>query len=171
MLETCWTVEQDRDRIRPLMEIRECQTPYDVQITDILEPLDEVWNAESSSTRGLHQDLWTTERVLEVSIMLLQYEVQDEDRVREFIFRHSGMMSVLGALKGLICDLFEPDVRVSLRVTGGSGDTGSQMLFAYIMTSLAAEQAVALLDRLDFDWLLQQPESVRKCFDVNLRFV
>ncbi len=66
---------------------------------------------------------------------------------------------------------FGPDPRVTLEVVSDPEVEGMDELFAYIVTTLSVDEALARLDRLDEEWFLDQIDRVDGRFNFNLEFV
>jgi len=66
---------------------------------------------------------------------------------------------------------FGPAPQVTLEVVSDPEVEGVEELFAYILTSLPVDEALARLDRLDEEWFLDQLDRVGGRFNFNLEFV
>jgi hypothetical protein len=60
---------------------------------------------------------------------------------------------------------------VTLEVVSDPEVEGVEELFAYILTSLPVNEALARLHRLDEEWFLDQLDRVGGRFNFNLEFV
>jgi len=58
-----------------------------------------------------------------------------------------------------------------LKIAKDPEGSGPECLFAHIMTSLLPDEALDLLDELDYQWFLSQPLKVLEIFNFNLHFI
>jgi len=98
------------------------------------------------------------------------YSPQKSADVRNFLYAHPKLVEVLLEAGVYLEQYFGPDPHVTLQVVRDPGVEGMAELFAYILTSLPVDEALARLDRLDEEWFLDQLERVDGQFNFNLEF-
>jgi len=99
------------------------------------------------------------------------YSFRDMPPVRRFLRAHPQLTEVLLEAHAHLQKCFGPDPQVALEVVSDPEAEGPDELFAYILTSLPADEALARLDRLDEEWFLDQLDRVGTFFNFNLEFV
>jgi hypothetical protein len=95
------------------------------------------------------------------------YALRDAAAVRHFLRLRSGqvlhacpqLVEVLVEARVYLQRCFGPDPQVALEVVSDPEAESVDELFAYIVTSLPVDEALARLDRLDEDWFLDQLDS------------
>jgi hypothetical protein len=99
------------------------------------------------------------------------YSFRDALAIRGFLRAHPQLTEVLLEAHAHLQECFGPDPQVALEVVSDPEAEGPDELFAYILTSLPADEALARLDRLDEEWFLDQLDRVGTFFNFNLEFV
>jgi len=91
--------------------------------------------------------------------------------VGRFLHTHPQLIEVLLEASVYLQKHFGPDPQVTLEVVSDPEVEGVEELFAYILTSLPVNEALARLHRLDEEWFLDQLDRVGGRFNFNLEFV
>jgi hypothetical protein len=99
------------------------------------------------------------------------YSLRDASVVRRFLYAHPQLIEFLLEAHVHLQKHFGPDPQVELAVVSDPEAEGEEQLFAYILTSLPVDEALARLDRLDEEWFLDQLDRVDGRFNFNLEFV
>ena len=99
------------------------------------------------------------------------YSLRDPTSVRRFLHTYPQLVEVLLDAHVYLQKYFGPDPQVILEVVSDPEVEGMDELFAYILTSLPVDEALARLDRLDEEWFLDQLDRVAGRFNFNLEFV
>jgi len=99
------------------------------------------------------------------------YSFRDALAIRGFLRAHPQLTEVLLEAHAHLQECFGPDPQVALEVVSDPEAEGPDELFAYILTSLPADEALVRLDRLDEEWFLDQLDRVGTFFNFNLEFV
>jgi len=99
------------------------------------------------------------------------YSFRDAEAVRRFLHAYPQLVEVLLEAHVYLQKYFGPDPRVTLEVVSDPEVEGMDELFAYIVTTLSVDEALARLDRLDEEWFLDQIDRVDGRFNFNLEFV
>jgi hypothetical protein len=99
------------------------------------------------------------------------YSLRDAATVRRFLHTCPQLVEVLLEAHGYLQEYFGPDPQVVLEVVSDPEAESVDELFAYILTSLPADEALARLDRLDEEWFLDQLDRVDGLFNFNLEFL
>jgi hypothetical protein len=102
------------------------------------------------------QDITTSAYLAEVKQM---YDLKDT---------HPGLIEVLMEAWPYLSKHFGPHPMVSLEVVHDPTSPDVDQLFAYIHTSLAADEALDKLDELDEEWFLSRADKVGALFNFNL---
>jgi len=107
----------------------------------------------------------------QAAIELLErlYTFRQRAEVLGFLDRHSFLVSLLLEAYNKIRNHF-PHSQVFLEVISDPEVEGVEELFAYILTSLPIDEALARLDSLDEEWFLDQLDRVGGRFNFNLEF-
>ena len=91
--------------------------------------------------------------------------------VGRFLHAYPQLIEVLLEAHVYLQKYFGPDPQVTLEVVSDPEVEGVEELFAYILTSLPVNEALARLDKLDEEWFLDQLDRVGGRFNFNLEFV
>ena len=98
------------------------------------------------------------------------YSLRNAAAVRRFLRAYPHLMQVLLEARVCLQKYFGPEPQVTLEVVSDPEVEGVEELFAYILTSLPVDEALARLDRLDEEWFLDQLDRVDGRFNFNLEF-
>lgn len=99
------------------------------------------------------------------------YSVRDPGRIEDFVHQRPLITKVLADAIDELPKYFGPQPDVVLeRVIDPEFEEDDQ-LFAYIRTSLSADDALKRLERLDEDWFLAKIGQLDGAFNFNLQFV
>jgi hypothetical protein len=96
------------------------------------------------------------------------YSFCDAAAVRDFLQTHPHLIEVILEAYPYLVKHFGPNPQVMLEVVRDPEAERLEQLFAYILTSLDADEALARLDRLDEEWFLDQSDRVGDLFNFNL---
>jgi hypothetical protein len=100
------------------------------------------------------------------------YTFRNAAAVRSFLLAHLPLIGVLAEAHPYLSKYFGPNPQVALEVVSDpEADEGQDQLFAYILTSLPVDEALAKLDSLDEEWFLDQLDQVDGLFNFNLEFI
>ena len=99
------------------------------------------------------------------------YSLRNAAAVRCFLHTYPQLVEVLLEARLYLQKYFGPAPQVTLEVVSDPEVEGVEELFAYILTSLPVDEALARLDRLDEEWFLDQLDRVGGRFNFNLEFV
>ena len=99
------------------------------------------------------------------------YSLRNAAAVKHFLFAHPQLVEVLLDAHVYLQKYFGPDPQVTLEVVSDPEVEGMDELFAYILTPLPVDEALARLDRLDEEWFLDQLDRVAGRFNFNLEFL
>jgi len=99
------------------------------------------------------------------------YSLRNAAAVRRFLHTYPQLVEVLLEARLYLQKYFGPAPQVTLEVVSDPEVEGVEELFAYILTSLPVDEALARLDRLDEEWFLDQLDRVGGRFNFNLEFV
>lgn len=99
------------------------------------------------------------------------YSLRNAAAVRRFLHAYPRLIEVLLEAHGYLQKYFGPDPQVTLEVVSDPEVEDMDELFAYILTSLPVDEALARLNRLDEEWFLDQLDRVNGRFNFNLEFV
>ena len=99
------------------------------------------------------------------------YSLRDAAAVRRFLHHCPQLVEVLLDAHVYLQKYFGPDPQVTLRVVSDPEAESIDELFAYILTPLQVDEALARLDRLDEEWFLDQLDRVDGQFNFKLEFV
>ena len=98
------------------------------------------------------------------------YSLRNVAAVRGFLRAYPQLVEVLLEAHIYLQKYFGPDPQVTLAVVSDPEVEGMDELFAYILTPLPVDEALARLDRLDEEWFLDQLDRVGGQFNFNLEF-
>ena len=98
------------------------------------------------------------------------YSLRHAAAVRRFLHACPQLVEVLLEARVYLQKYFGPDPQVTLEVVSDPEVEGVEELFAYILTSLPVDEALARLDKLDEEWFLDQLDRVSGRFNFNLEF-
>lgn len=99
------------------------------------------------------------------------YSFRDAGAMRSFLKAHLQLIEVLFQAHVHLQKHLGPDPQVELAIITDPEVEDMDELFAYILTSLPVDEALARLDRLDEEWFLDQLDRVDGRFNFNLEFV
>lgn len=99
------------------------------------------------------------------------YSLRNAATVRRFLHAYPQLVEVLLEAHGYLQKYFGPEPQVTLKVVSDPEGEGVEELFAYILTPLPVDEALARLDKLDEEWFLDQLDRVDGRFNFNLEFV
>ena len=132
-----------------VIDIQESIKPHAVQYTTLLDII---------GSQRLHQ----LERI---------YSLRDTATIRRFLHACPQIIEVLLEAHVYLQKYFGPNPQVTLEVVSDPEAEGMEEMFAYILTSLPVDEALARLDRLDEEWFLDQFDRIDGQFNFNLEFV
>jgi hypothetical protein len=98
------------------------------------------------------------------------YSFRNAEAVRRFLQTHPHLIEVILETYPYLVKYFGPNPQVMLEVVGDPEAEGLEELFAYILTSLPVDEALARLDKLDQEWFLDQLDRIGGQFNFNLEF-
>jgi hypothetical protein len=98
------------------------------------------------------------------------YSLRHAAAVRRFLRAYPQLSEILLEARVYLQKYFGPDPQVTLKVVSDPEVEGVEELFAYILTSLPVDDALARLDKLDEEWFLDQLDRVGGRFNFNLEF-
>jgi hypothetical protein len=113
-------------------------------------------------------DITESQRLHQIEEM---YSLRHAATVRRFLHVYPHLIQVLLEAHVYLQKYFGPDPQVALEVVSDPEVEGLEELFAYILTSLPVDEALARLDKLDEEWFLDQLDRVDGRFNFNLEFV
>lgn len=119
--------------------------------------------------RGESSTIMALERALDQ--IQAWYRMEDAARVRKFISRHSVIAELLIEAYGPLHQHFGVNPSIVLRIESDPERYGCDELFAYIQTPLPPDQAIAALDRFDFDWFLDHAMRADGRFNFNIEAI
>ncbi len=121
-----------------------------------------VWEPDASS-----DIIWATG---DSAIMELDefYTFRNLPNARTFLLSHPDVVELLREARPHLQECFGQQVDVMLAVIQEPRDV--DRMFAYIRTSLSAEEALAQLDHLDESWFLSRVGKVGAFFNFSLEF-
>ena len=99
------------------------------------------------------------------------YSFRDVAAVQAFLHANPELVELLCEAYGHLEKHFGPDPQVALAVISDPEGKGADQLFAYIVTSLEVEEAVARLDGFDMEWFLDQLGRAGGRLNFSLEFV
>ena len=99
------------------------------------------------------------------------YSLRDAAAVRRFLQACPQLIELLLEAHVYLQEYFGPDPQVTLEVVSDPEAESMDELFAYILTSLPVDEALARLDKLDEEWFLDQLDRVDGQLNFNLEFV
>lgn len=99
------------------------------------------------------------------------YSLRQPAAVRRFLRTHSQLVEVLLDAYVYLQRHFGPDPQVVLEVVGDPEVDDWDELFAYVLTSLSVDEALAQLDRFDEEWFLDQLDRIDGQLNFDLEFV
>jgi hypothetical protein len=91
--------------------------------------------------------------------------------VRRFLRTHPQLVDILLEAYVYLQRHFGPDPQVVLEVVSDPEVEDWDELFAYILTSLPADQTLAQLDRFDQEWFLDQLDRTQGLLNFDVEFV
>ncbi|MBC8254241.1 MAG: hypothetical protein H8E35_09430 [Ardenticatenia bacterium] len=94
--------------------------------------------------------------------------MDDPAEVWRFLRSYPHLVNVILKAYPHVQKHFGPNPEVVLEVVSDPEAEGSELLFAYILTSLPTKEALDRLGRLDEEWFLDQLEQVGDLFSFNL---
>jgi hypothetical protein len=98
------------------------------------------------------------------------YALRDPATVQRFLRTCPQLIEVLLEAHVYLQKHFGPDPQVTLEVVSDPEAESMDELFAYIITSLPVDEALARLDMLDEEWFLDQLDRVNGQLNFNLEF-
>ena len=99
------------------------------------------------------------------------YAMRDAPRVRQYLRDHPEVIQVLLEARLCLEKHIGTDVRVFLEIVRDPEADRDQELFAYIVTTLSADEALRRLDAFDDGWFLKHIGNVAGRLNFNLEFV
>lgn len=99
------------------------------------------------------------------------YILRPPAEVRRFLNTQPELIDFLLDAYAQLQSHFGPGVQAALEVVRDPEVENSEKLFAYILSPLPVDEALARLDALDEDWFLDQLDRVGGRFNFNLQFV
>ncbi|MBX3276440.1 MAG: hypothetical protein KF868_00420 [Acidobacteria bacterium] len=131
-------------------------------------PLAFVMQNEPSRERTVSSSSFPNPALIER--LSLDYQFRDYSQVREFLQKNPFLVNVLLEAFSEIRSHFGGSTQIALEVVTDPED-GDQQLFAYILTPLAARDALALRDRLDEEWWFLALECTDGQLIIDLEFI
>lgn len=98
------------------------------------------------------------------------YSFRNDAAVQRFLYSYPQLAKVLLEAHVYLKKHFGPEPQVTLEVVSDPEVEGWDELFAYILTSLPVDEALARLNRLDEEWFLDQLDRVDGLLNFNLEF-
>ena len=98
------------------------------------------------------------------------YSLRNAAAVRRFLRAHPQLLEVLLEAYIHLQRYFGSKPQVTLEVVSDPEVEGLEELFAYILTDLPVDEAMARLDKLDQEWFLDQLDRVDGRLNFNLEF-
>jgi len=98
------------------------------------------------------------------------YSFHDAVTVQRFLQANPHLIEAILEAYPYLVKCFGPDPQVMLEVVRDPEAEGVEELFAYILTPLPVDEALARLDKLDQEWFLDQLDRVGGRFNFNLEF-
>lgn len=88
-----------------------------------------------------------------------------------YLNQYPQLRPVLVELRWRVADLFgRAELRLEMFTDPEDGNDSGK-LFALIPTTLSAGDACPLLDRLDSDWWLSQPDEIHRLMSIDVQYV
>ena len=103
--------------------------------------------------------------------LLQWYEFRDDAAVRVYLANNSSLYKLLEEAHERIRKYFGPDARVVLDAIKDSEMDENERLFAFIQTSLSADDALDHLDELYEQWWLDRLSTVQPKMSIDVEFV
>ena len=115
----------------------------------------------------MSRDLTTTH--LHLHKLEEMYSFRNKAAVQRFLQIHPHLIEIILEAYPYLVKHFGPNPQVMLEVVRDpEAEEDSEQLFAYILNSLPADEALKRLDKLDDEWFLGQFDRVGKLFNFNL---
>lgn len=98
------------------------------------------------------------------------YQFRDHSEVKNYIRHNSLLVNVLLEALAKIRSYFGEDSQIALEVVCDPED-GDTKLFAFILTSLSAQDALTQRDRMDEDWWLEASYRAQGKLIIDVEFI
>lgn len=115
----------------------------------------------------------STVRALNFEIRQLEmiYEFRNSLEIVDYLKTYPFLIELLVEAFPEIERFFGRNPRVVLKLVKDPDIEGEEQLFAYIHTTLSAEEALNRMNRLDEEWFLTQIHRTEEKFNLNIEFV
>lgn len=100
-----------------------------------------------------------------------RYVYRDRERVRAYLIEHPELIGILREADPEIARRFGEQTTVVMDIIDDPDIVDEQMLFGFIRTSLAPQDAVDLLHRLDREWWIARGADVRDQLALSIEMV
>lgn len=99
------------------------------------------------------------------------YHLEEPDLIAEFVQQNSFLVELLAEAPRHLNSVFGADTELALQLSQDPEDVDSRELFINILTTLSAQDAFPLLERLDDEWWLDVSGRVDGKLNIRLRYV
>jgi tetratricopeptide (TPR) repeat protein len=99
------------------------------------------------------------------------YNLEEPDLIAEFVQQNSFLVELLAEAPRRINSVFGEETKLVLRLSQDPEDVDSRKLFINILTTLSAQEAFPLLERLDEEWWLDISDRADGKLNIRLRYV
>jgi hypothetical protein len=111
----------------------------------------------------------TTEPALQA--LEQRYTFRRPEEVMEFLQAHPFLVPLLEEARGQIRQYFGPSPEVVLEVVTDPEAENDRERFALVQTTLAADEALCCLDRLDQEWWLDASDQAHCLLNIDVEFI
>ncbi len=98
------------------------------------------------------------------------YQFRDHNQVETFLRNHIYLVNLLLEALAKVKNCFGQDSQIALEVVRDPED-GDCKLFAFVLTALPVEEALALRDQLDDEWWLEASERGQGQLIIDVEFI
>jgi tetratricopeptide (TPR) repeat protein len=99
------------------------------------------------------------------------YHLEEPDLITEFVQQNSFLIELLVEAPRRINSVFGEETKLALQLSQDPEDVDSRELFINILTTLSAQEAFPLLERLDEEWWLDISDRADGKLNIRLRYV
>jgi hypothetical protein len=99
------------------------------------------------------------------------YQIEDSEAVAGFLAQNAFLYDLLVEAHGKIVEFFGEDADMHLEVSDDPDSGGDRQLYAVIVTSLAAMDAISIQERFDDAWWLDNLMRARGKFNIIVEYV
>lgn len=99
------------------------------------------------------------------------YHLEEPDLIAEFIQPNSFLVELLAEAPRHVHSVFGTDTDLALQLSQDPEDADSHQLFINILTTLSAQDAFPLLERLDDEWWLDVSNRADGKLNIRLRYI